>query len=257
MRQGGDPQLSIVVPAYNEARRLPPSLATLLAFSATLPYGAEVIIADDGSTDATAALVEALVPSQAQLRLVRLAHRGKGFAVRAGVLAARGDYVLVCDVDLAVPLDEWSRLREALEAGYDVAIGSREGAGARRVGEPWHRHAMGRVFNAIVRALVVGQFQDTQCGFKAFRGAVARDLFERVQIYGEHAPLVRGAAVTAYDVEVLYLAVTRGYRVAEVPVPWFYGEETKVSALRDAWRNLRDVLRVRWLALRGVYGRGR
>jgi glycosyltransferase involved in cell wall biosynthesis len=188
-----------------------------------------------------------------QLQLLRLDHRGKGYAVRAGALAARGDYLLLCDADLAVPLDEWPRLRRFLEEGYDVAIGSREGVGARRLGEPWHRHVMGRVFNMIVRIVAVGHFQDTQCGFKALRRSVAQDLFRRVRIYGDNAPIVEGAAVTAYDVELLYLAVRRGYRVAEVPVQWSYGEETKVSALRDSWRNLRDVLTVRWYALRGDY----
>jgi hypothetical protein len=154
---------------------------------------------------------------------------------------------------MAVPLVEWERLRAALESGYHVAIGSREGMGATRDGEPWHRHVMGRVFNTIIRVVAIGGFQDTQCGFKAMQRTVSDDLFRRVQIYGENAPPVHGAAVTAYDVELLFLAVKRGYRVAEIPVPWRYGEETKVSALHDSWRNLRDVLRVRWNALRGAY----
>jgi len=247
------PLLSVVVPAYNEERRLPRTLAAILAYLARQPYGAEVIVADDGSDDDTAVLVDRLLDEHPNLYLLRLDHRGKGFAVRAGALSARGEYVLLCDADLAVPIEEWDRLRQALESGYDVAIGSREGAGARRVGEPWHRHLMGRVFNTIVRIVAVGNFQDTQCGFKALRQHVAQDLFHRVRIYGADAPLVAGAAVTAYDVELLFLAVKRGYRVAEVPVPWNYGEETKVSALRDSWRNLRDVLTVRWYALSGRY----
>jgi hypothetical protein len=112
---------------------------------------------------------------------------------------------------------------------------------------------MGRVFNGLVRSIVVGNFNDTQCGFKAFRTAVAHDLFQRAQIYGADAPVIEGAAVTAFDVEILYLAVARGYRVAELPVLWHYGEETKVDPIRDAMRNLRDIIRVRWLALRGEY----
>jgi dolichyl-phosphate beta-glucosyltransferase len=247
------PLLSVVVPAYNEERRLPRTLDLILAYLAEQPYPTELIIADDGSDDGTAALVDKLMDRHPSLHLLRLEHRGKGFAVRAGALVARGDYVLLCDADLAVPIGEWERLREALERGADVAIGSREGVGARRMGEPWHRHVMGRVFNLIVRLVAVGGIQDTQCGFKALRRLVAVDLFQRVRLYGDDAPRVQGAAVTAYDVELLYLAVRRGYKVAEVPVPWAYGEETKVNPLRDSWRNLRDVLTVRWYALLGRY----
>jgi glycosyltransferase involved in cell wall biosynthesis len=213
----------------------------------------EVLVADDGSRDGTAAVVDAYAQTWPALRLLALDHRGKGFAVRAGALAAQGHYVLLCDADLAVPIDEWQRMVPLFEAGYDVVIGSREGQGARREGEPVHRHIMGRVFNTLVRSIVVGNFHDTQCGFKAFRTAVAHDLFHRAQIYGADAPVIEGAAVTAFDVEILYLAVARGYRVAELPVLWHYGEETKVDPIRDAMRNLRDIVRVRWLALRGEY----
>ncbi|NWG19429.1 MAG: glycosyltransferase family 2 protein [Chloroflexi bacterium] len=247
------PQLSVVIPAYNEERRLPATLKRVLDYLEQQPYATEVIVADDGSTDGTAAYVDRLLDAHSNLYLLRLDHRGKGYAVRAGAMIARGEYVLLCDADLAVPIEEWERLRAQLESGYDVAIGSREGLGAQRLGEPWYRHMMGRVFNLIVRLVAVGGIQDTQCGFKALRRPVAQDLFRRVRIYGDDAPRVEGAAVTAYDVELLYLAVRRGYRISEVPVPWHYGEETKVNPLRDSWRNLRDVLRVRWHALRGSY----
>ena len=245
--------LSVVVPAYNEQQRLPDTLAQILGYLERQSYRSEVLVADDGSTDSTAAVVEQLATRYASLRLLPLDHRGKGFAVRAGALAAGGEYVLLCDADLAVPIEEWEKLLGWLNRGYEVAIGSREGLGARRLGEPWYRHLMGRVFNLIVQAVAVGGIQDTQCGFKALRGDVAHDLFQRVQVYGEHAPRVHGAAVTAYDVELLFLARARGYRIAEVPVMWRYGTETKVSPVRDSWRNLRDVLTVRWYALRGKY----
>jgi dolichyl-phosphate beta-glucosyltransferase len=247
------PLLTVVVPAYNEERRLPESLRQILEYLGQQPYPAEVLVADDGSSDGTAAYVEQAAAKHPGLRLLRLDHRGKGYAVRAGALAARGSFVLLCDADMAVPIEEWERLRDALESGYHVAIGSREGVGATREGEPWHRHVMGRVFNLIIRIVAVGNFQDTQCGFKAMHRSVAEDLFRRVRIYGDDAPTVQGSAVTAYDVELLFLAVKRGYRVAEIPVPWRYGEETKVSAVRDSWRNLGDTLRVRWNALRGAY----
>jgi dolichyl-phosphate beta-glucosyltransferase len=247
------PLLSVVVPTYNEEQRLPESLRQILAYLDAQPYEAEVIVADDGSADRTAAYVEQLAAQRPGVRLLKLDHRGKGYAVRAGALASRGVFVLLCDADLAVPMEEWERLHAMLERGYHVAIGSREGVGATREGEPWYRHVMGRVFNLIIKVVAIGGFQDTQCGFKAMYRSVSDDLFRRVQIYGDNAPRVEGAAVTAYDVELLYLAIRRGYRVAEIPVPWRYGEETKVSAVRDSWRNLRDVLRVRWNALRGAY----
>ncbi|MFN5060402.1 MAG: dolichyl-phosphate beta-glucosyltransferase [Chloroflexota bacterium] len=253
MSTARQPLLSIVIPAYNEERRLPGTLAAIHAFVTDTQLAVEVLVADDGSRDGTAAVVNAYAQTWPALRLLALDHRGKGFAVRAGALASQGRYVLLCDADLAVPIAEWQRMLPLLESGYDVVIGSREGQGARREGEPVHRHIMGRVFNTLVRSIVVGNFHDTQCGFKAFRTAVAHDLFHRAQIYGADAPVIEGAAVTAFDVEILYLAVARGYRVAELPVLWHYGEETKVDPIRDAMRNLRDIMRVRWLALRGEY----
>jgi glycosyltransferase involved in cell wall biosynthesis len=243
------PYLSIVIPAYNEERRLPQTLAAILDYAERQPYETEVLVVDDGSSDATASLAE----QYPGVQVLRRDHRGKGFAVRAGALAARGEYVLLCDADLAVPIDEWEKLLSYLSNGYDLAIGSREGIGAKRIGEPWHRHLMGRIFNMIVQALAVPGIQDTQCGFKALSHAATVHLFHRMQIYGEHARPVEGAAVTAYDVELLFLARRSRYRVAEVPVHWHYGTETKVDPLRDSLRNLRDVLKVRLNDWRGLY----
>jgi len=247
------PHLSIVIPAYNEERRLPRTLARVMEYLETQPYPAEVIVVDDGSADNTVGVVEELLPAHPNLRLIRNDHRGKAYTVRTGVLAAQGRYVLFCDADLATPIEEWDKLAGYLDAGYDIAIGSREGAGAIRHDEPWYRHVMGRVFNLIVRLVAVGGFQDTQCGFKAFRHDVAQDIFRRVRLYGEDAPPVKGAAVTGFDVELLFIALKRGYRVKEVPVEWHYGTETKVHPLRDSLRNLRDTLLVRWNDLRGAY----
>ncbi|NOK58504.1 MAG: glycosyltransferase family 2 protein [Chloroflexi bacterium AL-W] len=247
------PTLSIIVPAYNEELRLPDTLTQILAYLDQQPYSFEVIIADDGSTDRTAQLVEQMTDHRDDVSLLRLDHRGKGFAVRSGVLASHGEYVLLCDADLAVPIEEWEKLQRYLDGGYDVVIGSREGLGARRLGEPWYRHMMGRVFNMIVQVVAIGGIQDTQCGFKGFRRGVALDLFHRVRIYGDNAQTIIGAAVTAYDVEVLFLARHRGYRIAEVPVLWRYGTETKVDPMRDSLRNLQDVLKVRWYAMLGKY----
>jgi glycosyltransferase involved in cell wall biosynthesis len=242
--------LSIVIPAYNEEGRLPATLSSVMGYLSRQSYTSEVLVVDDGSRDGTAA-----VAANLGVTVLRRDHRGKGFAVRAGALAARGAFVLLCDADLAVPIEEWEKVHAELLAGYDVVIGSREGLGATRQGEPWYRHVMGRVFNVIIHGVAIQGIKDTQCGFKAMSRAVAQDLFRRVRIYGDDAPILSGAAVTAYDVELLFLALRCGYRIAEVPVLWNYGTETKVSPVRDSLRNLRDVLTVRMNDLRGRYNR--
>ena len=171
------PFLSILVPAYNEQQRLPLTLHTMMQFIAEQPYDVEVVVVDDGSTDATVDVIAPIIAPYPQIRLICNDHRGKGYAVRTGVFAANGDYVLLCDADLAVPLEEWSKLHHLLMQNYDLVIGSREGVGAQRLGEPGYRHVMGRIFNFVVRLVAIGGIQDTQCGFKAFRRDVARDLF--------------------------------------------------------------------------------
>lgn len=247
------PFLSIVVPAYNEERRLPATLHAILEFLEAQSFDAEIIIADDGSSDRTRQVVEQMKAEHSNLSLLTLDHRGKGYAVRSGALAARGNYVLLCDADLAVPIEEWHKLQPYLSQGYHVVIGSREGLGAKRLGEPRYRHFMGRVFNAVVRLIALGGIQDTQCGFKAFHHEASEHIFRSVQLYGADAKVVQGAAVTAFDVEALFLARKLGYRIKEIPVLWRYGVETKVDPLRDSWRNFSDVLRVRWYDVRGRY----
>ena len=247
------PLLSVVIPAYNEESRLPDTLQRVVAYFRTRKHPVEIVIVDDGSTDQTASIALEFTQKHSEVRLIRNEHRGKGYTVRTGVLQARGERVLVCDADLATPIEEEQKLTRWLENGYAIAIASREGLGARRIGEPFYRHLMGRVFNLITRMVAVGGFQDTQCGFKMFRADAARDIFNRVRLYGDDAGAVKGAAVTAYDVEVIFLAVKRGYRVKEVPTEWRYGTQTKVNPLRDSMRNLGDVLRVRLNDWRGRY----
>ena len=218
-------------------------------------YTAEIIVVDDGSQDNTARLVEESAAANPIVRLIRNEHRGKACAIRTGMLAANGEYVLFTDADEATPIGEVDKLLPRLESGYDVAIASREGVGARRYNEPWYRHLMGRVFNLIVQGLAVPGIQDTQCGFKAFRREAARDLFGNMQLYGAGAGQVRGSLLTGFDVEILFLARKWGYKIAEVPVHWYYGADSKVNPIKDSWRNLRDVLRVRWNNLQGRYQR--
>ncbi|MHB0875736.1 MAG: dolichyl-phosphate beta-glucosyltransferase [Anaerolineae bacterium] len=245
--------LSLVFPVYKEAKCIEQNLRTVLRYFATQSYSYEVICVDDGSPDDSAAIIERLAADHPTVRLIRNDHRGKAFAVRTGVLQAQGDYVVFADADLATPIHQTAKLLAALADGNDLAIGSREGYGAQRFNEPWLRHFMGRVFSLVVRLLVMGQHQDTQCGFKGFTRAAAQDLFSSVRLYGPNAAVLDAPALTGFDVELLYLAHRKGYKVAEVPVEWHYGPGSKVNPLRDSWRNFRDVLRVRYYAMRGLY----
>jgi dolichyl-phosphate beta-glucosyltransferase len=246
------PSLSIVIPAYNEAERLPGTLASILSYLDQQPYDAEVIVVDDGSTDGTARIAEQTLP-RARGFVLWEQHRGKGATVRAGMLAARGERILFMDADLAVPITETGRLLASLDQDYGVVIASREGAGATREGEPAFRHVMGRVFNRLVRALAVPGIDDTQCGFKLFRADAVRAIVPRLRLYGPDAPEVSGARVTGFDVEVLMIARRQGFRIREEPVRWRYGVDSKVRPLADTIWNLRDVLRVCVNDWRGYY----
>jgi glycosyltransferase involved in cell wall biosynthesis len=246
-------KLSIVIPAYNEAGRLPSTLDAVRRYLEDRQLDAEVIVVDDGSIDGTARVARH-APGIPRLRVIELPHRGKASAVREGMLAAEGEVVLFTDADLSTPLSFTQDLMVALKQGADVAIGSREGVGAQRVGEPAYRHLMGRVFNAVVRALAVPGINDTQCGFKAFRVDVARDLFSRALLYTD-GETVTGPRVTGFDVEILFLARRCGYRIAEVPVYWQHVSGSKVRPIQDAVRMFADVARVRLNAARGRYDR--
>jgi len=203
-------------------------------YLATQPWQWEVRVVDDGSTDRTAEIVEAASLADPRIVLQPEPHRGKGGAVKAGLLAAQGDYRFMCDADLSMPPHELPRFLPPVLAGFDVAIGSREGVGARRVGEPWRRHAVGRIFNFAIRALVLPGIADTQCGFKMFTADSVRAIFPRVTLDG-----------WAFDVEVLRIARVLNLRVVDVPIEWHHRTESQVSVLRDSWRMLRDILTVR------------
>ncbi len=212
-----------------------------------------MIVVDDGSVDRTAEVVDSIRAKHPNVALVRNDHRGKGYAVRTGMLGARGHILLFSDADLSTPIEEIAELLPWFERGFGIVIGSREGKGAKRIKEPGYRHIMGRVFNFIVRLLAVRGIDDTQCGFKAFRSDAARVIFSRMRLYGEHARRVTGSMVTGFDVEVLFIGQKCGYKIKEVPVEWRYGNETKVNPLKDSWRNFRDVVTVRWNDLSGKY----
>jgi glycosyltransferase involved in cell wall biosynthesis len=236
------PWLSLVIPAFNEAARLPATLDALAAYFAGQPYGVEVLVVDDGSADATAEEARARAVEWPAVRLLRLPHRGKGHAVRAGVLAARGEYIFLCDADLSMPIAELGKFLPERMRDCEIAIASREGPGARRFDEPVARHLMGRVFNAAVRLLVLPGIQDSQCGFKCLRGEAGRALAAAQTLDG-----------WGFDVEWLALARHWGFRMAEVPIHWYCAASSRVHPLRDSWAMLRDVLTVRRALRRGRY----
>ena len=235
------PFLTIVIPAYNEERRLPGALDKITAYLDRQEYAAEVLVVENGSTDRTTEVAEEFA---ARVPYVQVLHspKGKGAAVRKGMLAGQGEYLYMCDTDLAVPIEEVAKFLPPQLSDFDVAIASREAPGAQRYGEPFHRHLMGRVYNLIVQLVAVPGIQDTQCGFKCFTRRAARALFSAQVMSG-----------FGFDVEVLFIARRWGYRIVEVPVHWYYGEGSSVKLLRDPLRMLGELWEVRRNGWRGLY----
>jgi glycosyltransferase involved in cell wall biosynthesis len=236
------PFLSIIIPALDEEKRLPTSLDRVFRFLAAQPFPAEVIVVDNGSTDGTLALARSYGLRYPALRLLQEPRRGKGAAVRCGMRAAAGEYCFIADADLSMPIEEILRFLPPHLDAVDLAIASREAPGAVRYGEPPHRHLIGRGFNLLVRLLAVPGFQDTQCGFKLFRRQAAEDLFRVQRLDG-----------WTFDVEVLFIALRRGYRIVEVPIPWYYNPGSRVRVFRDSVAMLRDLFRIRRMWRQGVY----
>jgi len=227
-------QLSVVIPCYNEARRLPESLTRVLVYCDGIGKPYEVILIDDGSTDHTLCYMSQAGRRCPAIKVVGFrSNGGKGRAVAEGVRVSTGASVLFTDADLSTPIEEVVKLQRALEAGADVAFASRAAPGARELNRVAYRRVMGRLFNLLVQAFLLPGFRDTQCGFKLFRGTVARELFANLQTDG-----------FAFDVEVLLRARRAGYRVEEVPVHWVDSDSTTVSPVRHALQMVRDVLRL-------------
>src|SRR6185369_4599077 len=236
--------LSIIIPAYNEEKRLPVYLASVMKYLGQQEFPYEIIIVDDGSHDSTAEVVTRFTQENMRVRLIRLPrNRGKGFAVRAGMLEATGKLRLFTDADGATPITELERLRNAVDGGADVAIASRAMKDdACTVNAHLHRKVMGRVFHFIVTALTVKGILDTQCGFKLFTSEAAEAVFplQRIHDFG-------------FDAEVLYLCQRNGYRITEVPVNWTDIAGSKVRLVRDSLRMFRDIFTIRFNDLRGTY----
>jgi dolichyl-phosphate beta-glucosyltransferase len=229
--------ISIVIAAYNEENRIGESLLRIEEHLATLDLNYEIIVVDDGSTDATSDIVKAHKWKIPNRRLIHYAvNRGKGYALRQGVLAAIGDVFLLTDADLSTPIEEFSRLLPYVSrGGYDVVIGSRALKSSEITRkQPWWRQSMGKIFNGIVRLIALNDFSDTQCGFKLFSGNCAKVLF-------------RDAIIDrfAFDVEILLRAQMEGYRILEAPVKWSNSPGSKVNPLSDSLRMLCDLVRIR------------
>jgi len=238
------PLLSIIIPAYNEEARLPQTLQVIHDFLQKQPYATEVLVVENGSNDRTLLIARQVGQTMKEVRALHSDERGKGLAVKMGMLAAKGQYRFICDADLSMPIEEVNKFIPPLLPDAAVAIASREAPGAQRFNEPEMRHIIGRVFNGMVRLMALPGLQDTQCGFKCFRADVAEKVFPRMTMGG-----------WTFDVEALVLARRLGYTIVEVPIPWHYNPHSKVKVVRDSVAMARDLLTIRWNILRGLYDR--
>jgi glycosyltransferase involved in cell wall biosynthesis len=236
--------LSIIIPAYNEESRLPRTLEQVFHFLGKQSFSFDVIVVENGSTDRTFEVVQEFAVRHKNLRVIHNEERGKGGAVQRGVREATGKYVFICDADLSMPVEEISKFLPPVLTDFDIAIGSREAPGAVRYNEPYYRHLTGRVFNTLIRWMVLPRLQDTQCGFKCLRAEVARDIFPFQTLTG-----------WAFDVELLYIARRHGYEILEIPIDWYFNADSKVRVLRDSWRMFVDLLVIRRNARLGLYDR--
>jgi dolichyl-phosphate beta-glucosyltransferase len=240
------PAYSIVIPAYNESKRIPATLEAVIACIRSNGWFAEVVVVNDGSRDSTAQVVRDFAARAPEIRLIENpGNRGKGYSVRNGILHAFGEIVMFTDADLSAPMEEAQGLFDAIAQGADIAIGSRWLERQRQtIRQPFYRRFFGRCFNLVTRMVMNVPFADTQCGFKAFTRPAAQTVFQlqTIERWG-------------FDPEILFIALKRGYKIKEVPVSWAHDERTQISYLKDGARMLQDLAQVRWNALLGRYSR--
>lgn len=247
-----NPYLSVIIPAYNEEPNFKKGLIDQVpGYLKKQNYSYEVLIIDDGSEDQTVKLAEAFAKKHENIYVVKNPHQGKAETVKTGVERAKGELVLFTDFDQATPLTEIEKLIPYFP-DFDIVIGSRQLPGAKREKEPLHRHLMGLVFNLVVQTIAVRGIWDTQAGFKCFKGEIAKKLFSKLKVYGK-GKKVQGALVTAFDVELLFIAKKEGYKIKEVPIVWHHVATSRVSPLKDSVRMFRDVVKVRVNDIKGVY----
>ena len=233
--------LSIIIPAHNEEKRLPGTLEQVFRFLEKQSFTSEVIIVENGSADKTLEVAQKFADGHKNFQVLQ-SERGKGAAVRHGMLEAQGEYLFMCDADLSMPVEEIAKFIPPALQNFDLAIGSREAKGSVRYNEPPYRHLGGRGINFIIQLLILPGLNDTQCGFKCFRAEVAKDIFKKQTLHG-----------WSFDIELLHIARRCGYQVQEIPIHWYHFADSKVSALRDAIRMIRDIFRIHVNTWRGVY----
>ena len=241
-----NPFLSIVIPAHNEASRLPPSLAQINGFLDQQDFSAEVIIVENGSSDRTYEVAQEAARESDRIRVLQSPEgiRGKGLAVKQGMLAANGEWRFICDADLSMRIEDLAGFLPPKTSSYDIIIASREAPGAVRVDEPEYRHIMGRVATFIIKLAAIKDYEDTQCGFKLFSANVAEDLFRVQRMNG-----------IGFDVELLYIAKRRGYRVKELPITWYYDPYSTMRLWDDSVQLLREIWEIRRNWRQGLYER--
>jgi dolichyl-phosphate beta-glucosyltransferase len=239
-----NPLLSIIIPAHNEERRLQLSLPKVADFLSKQSYTAEVIVVENGSSDRTADVVRQFMQEYPYMRLIEAETRGKGLAVKQGMLAATGDYRFMCDADLSMPIEELDKFLTPEMKRYDVVIGSREAPGSRRINEPEYRHFIGRISNFIVKIMAIRGYEDTQCGFKLFSREAAEDLFAVQQTNG-----------IGFDVELIFIADRRGYSVYEMPITWYFDPESKMKLVDDSLKMIKELWDIRQNWNKGLYER--
>jgi len=237
------PFFSLIIPAHNEEHRLPDTLNQVAAYLQAQPYEFEVLVVENCSTDNTLAVAQTFAAQNPWVRVLQNTQRGKGLAVKRGMLEAQGEYRFMCDADLSMPITEIGKFIPPALKGYDIVIASREAPGSIRYNEPVYRHLGGRGINLIIRLLALPGLQDSQCGFKCFTARAAEDLFQVQTLNG-----------WSFDIELLFVARMRGYRLTEVPIHWYFQCESKVHAVRDALRMIGDIFTIRRNARRGLYG---
>jgi len=234
--------LSIIIPAYNEETRLPDTLNKVGSFLDTQTYTSEVLIVNNNSTDRTEEVIKDFSSRYPNMQLLFEEEPGKGAAVRCGMLHAQGEYAFMCDADLSMPIEELNNFLPPQLEGIDISIASREAPGAIRYHEPHFRHLGGRLMNWLIQLFILPGLNDTQCGFKCFSAKAAKDLFSHQTLPG-----------WAFDIELLHLARQRGYKIQEIPIPWYFHQESKVNAVRDALRILMDIQTIRRNTSQGIY----
>lgn len=242
MADSGKKYLSIVIPAYNEEFRLPKTLELVFNYFEKADYSYEVIVVDDGSVDNTSQIVRENFNFPDKLKLIsQKSNHGKGFAVSTGIKEAIGEYIIFCDADGATPIEEIEKLLKSIASGVDIAIGSR-GLKQSNVNDLWHRRLRGKVFNFLIKIIVISDFNDTQCGFKLFKADCAKKIFSKLILIG-----------FSFDVEVLFLAKKMGYSVSEVPIRWNAIPGTKLNPFVDPFLMLLAILKIKFMEIMGKY----